>query len=191
MAKQNGWIGLFAMCAISAASSGASVAAAQTVWCGPPITYQQPAAGQADTLTAEVAINRGITQGIFNSAKESSYFASSPAGTEWAFGRASGFARLTFQPWRHAVDEDPPATVGRDMVVHLIAENIYLDVRFTAWVQAPGAGSRFTYERSTPGPCIPTAAPLPAWALLSFACSLLLLGTVLTGSRRRRPPASS
>ena len=42
-------------------------------------------------------------------------------------------------------------TVGMmnlDMVVHLITEDIYIDIKFTAWTGG-GNGGGFTYERST------------------------------------------
>jgi Tyrosine-protein kinase ephrin type A/B receptor-like len=148
------------LCAgLSVAAVGACLApgaaSAQTVWCGAPTTFVQPAIGVADVLTPLVALNRSFSAGLYNSAQESGYsgIAGSPAGTRWAFGTASERASLTFRPWREAVSNNPPAMVGRDMVVHLISEDVYVDVRFTAWAQASGAGSRFSYVRSTEGPC--------------------------------------
>jgi hypothetical protein len=35
-------------------------------------------------------------------------------------------------------------------VVHLIEENIYLDVTFLSWVIGRDSGGGFSYERSTP-----------------------------------------
>ena len=35
------------------------------------------------------------------------------------------------------------------MVVHLITDNIYIDIKFTSWGQGSGAGGGFSYERST------------------------------------------
>lgn len=145
--------------ALSVAAIGACLApgaaSAQTVWCGAPTTFVQPAIGVADALTPLVALNRSFSAGLYNSAQESGYsgIAGSPTGTLWAFGTAADRASLTFRPWREAVSNNPPAMVGRDMVVHLVSEDVYVDIRFTAWAQASGAGSRFSYVRSTPGPC--------------------------------------
>ena len=38
---------------------------------------------------------------------------------------------------------------GENFVLHLIEEDIYLDVRFLSWTSGNGAGGGFSYERST------------------------------------------
>jgi hypothetical protein len=39
---------------------------------------------------------------------------------------------------------------GQDLVLHLITENIYMDIKFTSWKSGKGGG--FSYERSTDQP---------------------------------------
>ena len=139
-------------------------AEAATVWIGPRLTFSHAdntnptQAANQDRLTPGVWITRDTTRGIYNAAKESDYTDGvSPAGTEWAFGTIADRATLMYQTW---VDwaKPPPETVGRDAVLHLIAEDIYLDIRFTAWSQMSGGG--FAYQRSTPSGGGPTSAPV-------------------------------
>jgi len=67
-------------------------------------------------------------------------------------------ANLTFRPWVEWNAKVPPSMVGRDAVLHLITEDIYIDITFTAWGTS-GAGS-FTYRRSTASvPPPPPPAP--------------------------------
>jgi hypothetical protein len=37
--------------------------------------------------------------------------------------------------------------IGKDAVLHLIADDIYLDIKFLSWTAGGGGG--FSYERST------------------------------------------
>ena len=39
---------------------------------------------------------------------------------------------------------------GQDLVLHLITDNIYMDIKFTSWKSGKGGG--FSYERSTDQP---------------------------------------
>ena len=61
--------------------------------------------------------------------------------------------------WAKGVNPGPPSTVGVNAVLHLISEDIYLDLRFTSWSAAGGGG--FAYLRSTP-----SVVPEPAAGLL-------------------------
>jgi PEP-CTERM motif len=117
-------------------------------------------------------LTRADTQGPFNIRSEPAYTHNlSPSGTEWAFGTAADFATLTYTTWEMWAANNPPATVGRDAVVHLISDDIYLDVKFTSWTNSGGGG--FSYVRST--------APVPEPG--SFA----LLGTAALVTLARRP----
>jgi len=140
---------------------------AATVWDGPTISftksnYANPLlAENQDRLTANVWITRGSSQGLFNANTESrfTHFVS-PAGTEWANGSLENYATLSYTNWNHwatSVNASPPATVGVQAVLHLIADDIYLSVQFTSWTGgAPGGGPSygggFSYLRSTPVP---------------------------------------
>jgi hypothetical protein len=120
-----------------------------------------------DCLTANVCLTRGTNEGLFNIAKEpGGYVDSSPADTEWATNlvpanagktiEATNFANLEFVPWIDAYGGKGtrmlPATItSRNAVVHLISDNIYLDLRFTSW---GGSGGQFAYQRA-----VATSAP--------------------------------
>jgi Bacterial Ig domain len=46
------------------------------------------------------------------------------------------------------VNGGPLDTIGVNAVLHLIAEDIYIDIKFITWTSVSGGG--FAYERSTP-----------------------------------------
>jgi hypothetical protein len=121
-------------------------------------------AGQ-DRLTAQVSLSRvNEGGGLINTLGETSYSKpTSPTGTRWAFSygnptkvvAAWNYAELVFLPWADAFGSNtaggPPGTIGQPSVVHLVAEDIYLDVRLTAWTVRTGGG--FAYERAS-GPTL-------------------------------------
>jgi hypothetical protein len=110
----------------------------------------------ADQISPLVWITRANTQGIYNPRMESIYEHNvSPKGTEWATGDAINHASLVFQPWESWAAADPPATVGVNACVHLIAEDIYIDIAFASW-GAGGTGGYFSYYRAQ-APVVPTA----------------------------------
>lgn len=165
---------LLAVCCV------ASHAHSQVIWDGPSLQFtkgpgEDPTLeANQDRITDSVWITRGNTAGIYNAFSELGYVVNaSPAGTEWAFGTTADLQSLNFQPWQVAVGSNPPAMVGRDMVLHLIDENAYLDIRFDAWGIGSAAGGNFTYTRST--------APVP-----EPAAALLLAMAAGAAFRRRR-----
>jgi hypothetical protein len=145
---------------VLAAASTPSVAT--EIWSGRTFSFTKAAftdptlAANQDRLTPLVWITRGNSQGIFNAQVEAAFVHNvSPAGTEWATGDAINHASLTFLPWEQwAISMGgPPQTPGVNAVVHLISEDIFVDVVFDAWGQASGGG--FTYRRGVP-PATPT-----------------------------------
>lgn len=128
---------------------------APIIWTGPEISFTKANGadpGQAanqDRLTDNVWITRGNSGGqIFNIVVESSHNkGASPIGTEWAVGSLADWESLNFLPFRSAVSK-PKNVAGKNLVLHLIDDNIYLSVRFTSWAQGQGGG--FSYMRSTP-----------------------------------------
>lgn len=129
----------------------------QTIWNGPTTTFTKPnnadwtQAANQDRITSNVWLTRANTQGIFNINQEGSYDRignTSPVDTEWAFGTTANLGSLTFQPWVVTIANSPPTMVNQNMVVHLISDDIYIDIKFTSWTAFAGGGG-FSYERST------------------------------------------
>ncbi len=104
-----------------------------------------------DRITDNVWITRDATKGIYNIKTETAYASTSPADTEWAVGTTEDIASLTFTNWESAGSK-PPQRVDVDYVLHLITDDVYIDIKFTSWSdgRTPGKGG-FSYERSTPG----------------------------------------
>jgi len=128
-----------------------------TIWNGPMTSFTKAGfaefdqAANQDRITPNVWITRGDTEGIFNIKTESDYDKlgrTSPADTEWAMGTTSNLGSLVFDNWYNAVGGTPPSMLNQNMVVHLITDDIYIDIKFTSWTGAVGGGG-FTYERST------------------------------------------
>ncbi|MEY4590350.1 MAG: hypothetical protein RL497_2426 [Pseudomonadota bacterium] len=116
--------------------------------------------------------------------KETAYVTNvSPADTEWAFGSiSSGVQTLNFQPWQLAVGSPQSNLVNRPMVVHLISEDIYLDIKFLSWHTGREGfgGGAFSYERSTPAVSTPTTLAVPTLPQAGYGVfAVLLLGAAL------------
>jgi glucose/arabinose dehydrogenase len=132
---------------------------AATVWTGPTINFTNldgsdpTQAANQDRLTANVWITRGSEQGIYNAFSETSFtHFFSPADTEWADGTTANYSSLSYTDWNTWAKNDhgsPPSTVGVNAVMHLISDNIYLNVTFTSWGVETGG---FSWQRSTPQP---------------------------------------
>ena len=143
---------------------------AATIWSGPPLTFSKAAfadptqAANQDRMTSGVWITRGSSQGLYNAEAEAGYGSGSPADTEWAYGTTANYATLTYAPWVTWAGNNPPATVGQNVVLHLIAEDIYIDIQFTSWPDGhTSPGGSFSYIRSTP----PAANVPPTVAITS------------------------
>ena len=70
----------------------------------------------------------------------------SPVGTKWAVGTIDQIETLTFKKFRAAVGK-PKNVVGKNLVMYLEKDDVYLTVKFTSWSQGEKGG--FAYERST------------------------------------------
>ena len=105
--------------------------------------------GNQDRLTSNVWITRGNGGGqIYNAAiSENADKANSPLGTEWAIGNLDDVSSLSFGAFRATVSK-PKNVVGKNLVVHLIKDDIYLSLKFTSW--SGGKKGGFSYERSAP-----------------------------------------
>ena len=69
-------------------------------------------------------------------------------------GSIANYQSLTYQPFSNYRNGDLSAViVNKQMVVHLIHEDVYLPIMFTAW---PRGGGPFAYVRATPSAAAPT-----------------------------------
>ena len=141
-------------------------ASTQTFWSGPKITFTKEANSNwaleenQDRITDEVWITRQARWSIFNIAdgdisSKTQCDSPQPNGTEWAFGTiADGVENLTFDTFLGAdftmcnVGQSG-SPIGKDAVLHLIEEDIYIDIKFLSWGMGGGGGGSFSYERST------------------------------------------
>jgi hypothetical protein len=154
----------------------APAAKAQSVWSGFDVQFSKPlfadptAPENQDRITDNVWITRGTNQGLFNASVEAGFTeGTSPQNTEWATAliaanageeiAAANWADLTFDDWVNAYGGAgtmllPSRLLANNAVVHLIMEDIYLDLRITEW---SGAGGAFAYERAM-GTIMPPAS---------------------------------
>jgi hypothetical protein len=146
-----------------------SAASAQTVWSGFDFSFEkvdfadETDSDNWDQITSNVSIIRGDSRGIYNPLEEGFWSEASPADTEWATDMnnpgdtiaATNFAALDFAPWIDAYGgqlsgELDTRLTSRNAVVHLITDDIYLDLRFTSWTVGSLNGGGFAYNRALP-----------------------------------------
>jgi hypothetical protein len=101
-----------------------------------------------DTLTDLVVLTRGERGTLHNVVVESLATETTPTGTEWALGTTATLDELEFEPLKAAANYQMLATPGKAFVMHLIDDDIYVDVTFLSWSRG-GDGAGFSYERST------------------------------------------
>jgi len=148
-----------------------------------------------DQITDNVHLTRADSKGLFNIVTESEYGFESPADTEWAFLGLNGntdnsaefsaadYASLTFDDWESALEEAPGFELpdGHLGVLHLISDDIYVDIEFTSWTMGDGQGGTggggFSYIRAIPEPS--------TLVLLGMAAAGLLACGRRTHRRRR------
>lgn len=101
-----------------------------------------------DRITDNVWLTRGNQGGqIYNAKVENSADkTASPRGTMWAQGTTANITDLTFSNFRAAVGS-PKDVEGKKLVLHLVDDDVYLDIEFTNWSDDKAGG--FTYQRST------------------------------------------
>ena len=134
----------------------------QTLWEGTKIIFTRPNNADGtleenqDRITSNVWVARGSSKGLYNAAQESGYTSNAgdtsaphPVDTRWADGRISdGIGNLTFTTWRNWSGQSG-GNVGQEAVLHLVTDDIYIDIKILSWQSGGGGG--FSYERSTEG----------------------------------------
>ena len=164
--------------------AAAPIARASTVWSGPTTNYTMTSgnngtAATQDRLTSDCWLTRNGSEPMFNAAlpyNEGSYnFSTSPENTLWALGTLAN-TNLTYQAWADVIgggggrraasdissfsgETLAQALVGKQFVVHIVSDDIFLSVKFTGW--DPG----FSYTRSTPA----VGAPAPTVSITTPA----------------------
>ncbi len=125
------------------------------IWDGPKTTFSKTSGADPsnpvnqDNITASVAITRGNEGEIYNAISETQRERGvSPAGTRWAIGSVSNIQNLTFSSFRNALNNKIGEVVGKNLVLHIEQEDVYLSVTFLSWESNQNGGA-FSYERST------------------------------------------
>ena len=136
----------------------------QTIWDGPMMTFTKQnfnnpsLENSQDRITDLVWLTRGGDNVLFNAKTQSSapnngY--NSPEDTRWAEGDTNNLSSLVFSDFKSAAPKSSNGTprvknmVGKNYVVHLITDNIYIDLKMLSWQQGGGNGGGFSYESST------------------------------------------
>ena len=147
------------------------------VWDGATITVNKQGGEQTvDNITPEISLTRGGSAGLYNPVAENSWSSTSPSGTAWAFAgingnlddasfAASNFENLNFDTWLQALGGTGMAGANienRRGVLHLIQEDIYIDILFTFWEPGPTEEGNFTYMRSSRVLISTHSLPMPA-----------------------------
>jgi glucose/arabinose dehydrogenase len=173
------------VCLLAAGLVAPLAAKAQTVWTNTPISFTNyPGSdptlpSSQDRMTPNVWLTRDSSHGPYNARYETTFTAYiSPYDTEWANGTTANYASLSYTDWydwSKGVNPMPTNTVGVNAVLHLISEDIYMDIKFTSW-GSHGTGG-FSYIRSTP-PNIPPSVTLtnPASGAVLVAPATVMIG---------------
>jgi hypothetical protein len=138
----------------------------QTIWNNGSFTFTKTAAGQQDCITAQTCLTRVTVP--YNSVCQTvsgfqgcSY--AGPCNTQWALGSISNWNTLSYGNFFITNGCDPSFGLPKTYVVHLLNENIYLEITFTYW---QSGGSNFSYTRTT-GPSTCSGIPNPGNTIAS------------------------
>jgi len=125
-----------------------------TVWTGDLITFTKEDGADPtqeanqDRITDNVWITRGDEKLIYNAVTQTEANNTGPDDTEWAEGTTANVSSLSFSDFRDL--GKPPTLVDKDLVLHLITDDIYIDIKFTSWAKGKEGGEGgFSYDRST------------------------------------------
>lgn len=144
-------IAIAAACPIFALGQDRSVETPPaTIWNSGSYTFTRGTTGTQDCIVPSTCLAR-ITV-LYNSVtgtvsgRQPCPGYQGPTNTEWAYGDISNWATLTYKKLFDLNECSPPGMVGRPMVLHLISDNIYIQLTFNYWFSAD---SGFSYTRTT------------------------------------------
>ena len=126
------------------------------IWTGPKLVFEKENfadpldAANQDAITDRVILTRGRRDSLINVVLEDSAGNGSPMGTGWAEGTTANIEGLEFKPLKAAANDQLKRLPGKSFVLHLVEEDVYLDVTFLTWTSGNTSGGGFSYERSTP-----------------------------------------
>ena len=145
---------------------GTPVQTGPTIWTCPEITFTKESntdfsdPANQDFFTDNVIITRDANGGqIINFANndDPDDFRNVPSGVEWAIGRTAQLPNLNFGGFREIIGRPRENIVGLELVMHLIEDDIFLNITFSSWGigdgDRAGGNGGFSYSRSTPGDC--------------------------------------
>lgn len=124
------------------------------VWSGPLLTFEKANSADPsdpanqDAITDLVVLTRGDSNSLFNVVIEESATSSSPLGTEWARGTTAELGGLKYDTLKGSMNNQMDNLPGTALVLHLIDENIDIDVTFLSWSSGDSGGG-VSYERTT------------------------------------------
>ena len=170
---------------------------AQEVWNDTFITFAKPPGGDVfneanqDRISPSVWLTRNTTRGLFNIRIEPEYTnQESPDDTRWAFSGLNGnptnnfsaanYQNLNFTNWEDSLGGNNQLLtniLNRPGVIHLLVEDIYIDIEFSAW--GSNGDGRFTYRRASSPEVSSTQVPIPLWIHVITFFLLTIIGVYL------------
>ncbi|MBX2893174.1 MAG: hypothetical protein KF734_19845 [Saprospiraceae bacterium] len=122
------------------------------IWNSGSFIFEKTSPGQADAIVPSTHITRGYSGFIYNAVTQNGPSASGVCGpvvnnVMWALGYIDDWASLTYTNTMPIPNCSGSSIPGLQLVMHLVAENIYLQVTFNYW--QGGGGGNFTYTRTT------------------------------------------
>ncbi len=124
-----------------------------------------------DRIRSSIWLTRASGSGVFNIALEDQSDGNggvSPLGTEWARGSAINWENLDFGTWfEFEKGSTTDSLVGVDGVLHLITDDIYIDIRFESWTCC-GQGGGFSYVRALAPTTVDSKPTIPTALLGGF-----------------------
>lgn len=123
---------------------------------GTEVSFEHTDGGsQIDVIDTGLSITRGVIRGIYNPQEEEAYNNSthqSPIGTEWnreGWNDLENVKNRTFDTWRNTVQNNPPQSIGKELVMHDTVNDKYYAIKFTKWsIGDDGGQGGFAYVRT-------------------------------------------